>query len=110
MKSSLTVLTLAAAGFLCAAASPTLKVRQNDVPKCADGRGDGLRSYDSRSKCEDGCKSLKEEAEGDNKGGICSGFCTTYPGPQSFGIIIRCNDAGGRLLLMRIGTQQVVKS
>lgn len=48
MKSSLTVLTLAAAGFLCAAASPTLKVRQNDVPKCADGRGDGLRSYDSR--------------------------------------------------------------
>jgi hypothetical protein len=81
-------------------AAPQLNKRQNDVPKCADGsegpandtfdRGgfnSPIRSQSGSNQldilaadCRDKCF-LREQADGDNKNGVCKGLCINIGRP-----------------------------
>ncbi|KAK0113922.1 hypothetical protein ONS95_014163 [Cadophora gregata] len=93
MRFQLVLLSLVGLGCISALATPVspLQVRQNDVPPCQDGGGDPVNeAYDTAADCQDHCF-LKENADGDNKGGICKGLCINVGHPAP---IFQCRSKG----------------
>ncbi|KAK4501916.1 hypothetical protein PRZ48_007725 [Zasmidium cellare] len=66
-------------GMIAAATALNIQHRQNDVPDCVDGSGNG-ESYNTGAECQENCFGT-EDAEGDNYGGICKLSCTPRPLP-----------------------------
>ncbi|KPM45138.1 hypothetical protein AK830_g1310 [Neonectria ditissima] len=80
MKLQLFMLSLTA---MTALAAPVLEGRQNDIPPCEDGgEGPVNDAFDTSAECKEKCF-LRENADNDNKYGVCAGACRNvgHPAP-----------------------------
>ncbi|PVH80092.1 hypothetical protein DL98DRAFT_588868 [Cadophora sp. DSE1049] len=60
----------------------TIQHRQNDVPHCIDGLAGTNDGLFTSPGCENKCY-YKENADGDNKNGVCAGPCVEYIPPPN---------------------------